>query len=277
MFKPPQHAFLIIGCLTLALVPLLGDDRVKPAEPGNTSPNVQRRPCESLDDFSTRQLLARKIPSIDYENKPLEEVVEDLRKRLNISIHAHWSCLSAAAIEKDAEVNLRLQNISGERLLHILLETSGGGETELAYFIDGGTVHITTLEDASRFTSECIYDCGDLLNVEHSAMERHMADVFRAAVAYTGRDLASNSVEVERLVRVAYQESRTALRAELSSAIQKSIDPHSWAEAGGNTGSISFFGDRLVVVQNHINQAKVADFLEGLRTRKIGTVNSKQP
>ncbi|MEK6643457.1 MAG: hypothetical protein AABZ08_06065 [Planctomycetota bacterium] len=260
--------FVATSCLISVLIPVFGDEH----EPLNVAalslPTITRRPWESIEDLRTRQALAKKIPSINFEATPFESAVEAIRHFWSINIVVHWEVLSVCAIEKDALVDLRVSNISGECVLGIMLQTTGGGETDLTFFIERGCVHITTLENANRYRIRWTYNCSDLLNTDMDHMERYLTDVFKAALKHTGRDPSMNSIEVERLVRSTYQDARQELREELADAIRISIDAESWYENGGNIGSIRFVGDQMVVVQSRNNQCQVFDFLEDLRSKK---------
>lgn len=277
----PRTIYIIVTaslCIAFVLIPLPADDRGLPANPSHEAPTMIRRPWESAADFRVRQTLTAIIPTVGFTEQRFEVVVDDLRKRWGINILPNWAALSASAIERDAEISLRAIDISGDNLLREMLVQISGGESELAYFIEGGAVHITTLEDTSRDQVRCTYDCADLLNVEQSHLQEYLTTVFRAAAAYSGRDIATNSIELERLVRSVFQESRESLRTELAEAIQQSIAPYSWYDNGGNTGSLRFVGDRMIVLQSRVAQNQVFDLLAELRSERPAVAgNGKWP
>ena len=57
----------------------------------------------------------------------------------------------------------------------------------------------------------------------------------------------------------------------MKTLIQDMIAPDSWRDAGGTTGAISVFDNRLVVIQTPQNQEKVQAFLKQLRTARPAT------
>jgi len=72
-----------------------------------------------------RSKLKRKAPELNFDARPLEEVIEELRKLTGLNIVPNWTALEAVAIERDAEVTLRLQDVSFEKAIELILGEIG--------------------------------------------------------------------------------------------------------------------------------------------------------
>lgn len=97
-----------------------------------------------------RQKLKESAAEIKSDGVGFETAIDNLRHQTGLNIVVGWTALESAGIERDAEVNLKLQNVTLEKSLDLLLDHTGGGETELAWTVRDGCVLISTKQDIDR-------------------------------------------------------------------------------------------------------------------------------
>jgi len=234
---------------------------------------------ESKENQRVRDKLSRVAPEIKFDALEFSEVIDKLRALTGLNIVPNWAALEALAIEKDAEVTLRLNNVKFEKALELILEAVGAGEVELAYEIDDGVIQISTKEDLSRRTLTRVYNIKDLLI---------SVPTFRGPsieIANIGQDSGNQQGGLGggRFIEGGGQggggggnnfltddgndedEDLDDPVEPIIELIQETIDPESWREAGGNVGSISSLNQQLIVTQTSTAHAQLRDLLKQLR------------
>ena len=106
-----------------------------------------------------------KLMSVDYQEIPFQNVIDDLRSRLGINILVYWPALVQTGIERDVPVTLKLNNISASRVLAAVLDyvSSESGQS-LAMEVDQGVLEINLKENLGRKMEVKTYYVGDLLH-----------------------------------------------------------------------------------------------------------------
>ncbi len=93
-------------------------------------------------DVANREVyeaLQRIVPQVHWSEKPFHLVIEDLRQISGIEIEPDWQTLAAAAIERDAEVTMRVCEVTIKKVLELLLM-----QASLDYIVDNGAIVIST-------------------------------------------------------------------------------------------------------------------------------------
>ena len=111
---------------------------------------------------SARRTLGRVLPEVKFDGVALEECIDFLRDVSGANIHVNWRALEASGITQDTPVTLRLRSVSIAKVLSLLLNEAGGGDT-LAYDMDENVISITTKEQANQRLITRIYPVDDLL------------------------------------------------------------------------------------------------------------------
>lgn len=249
---------------------------------------AKRKSTEELGDspetVRAREKLKTQAPEIRFDSTPFQDVIEKLRTMTNLNIVPNWPALEAAAIEKDAEVNLRLQNVSFEKVLELVLDAVGAGEVELAFVIDDGVISISTREDLSRKTKTLVYNIQDLLiTVPTFRGQQITLDQIGQQGDQPGGIAGGRFIEGGgggaggggggqggmfggggQQDEEDEQQDEDPLEP-IIDLIQATIDPESWREAGGNVGSISSLQQQLIVTQTTTAHNQLRDLLKQLR------------
>lgn len=236
---------------------------------------------ESHENVQTRRRLEKVAPEIRFDALPFEDVINRLRVLTGLNIVANWSALEAVAVERDAEVSLRLDGVMFEKALELILDEVGGGEVDLGYEIDDGVIQISTRQDLGRKTVTRVYHVEDLVvsvptfrgrRIDLSQVGQTQGQFggigggrFVGTGGGTGGqsqggrgglfedggdddDTRNNGPQLNPLIPII-------------TLIQSSIDPENWRSAGGNVGSISQLNQQLIVTQTSGAQAQLRDLL----------------
>ncbi|MFQ5412057.1 MAG: hypothetical protein ACE5EC_07155, partial [Phycisphaerae bacterium] len=118
---------------------------------------------ETEETRQTRKKLKKRVPELRFDAIPFEEVIDQLRTLTGLNIVPNWSALEASAIEKDAEVTIRLDNVRFDQAIELILDNVSAGEVELAYEIEDSVISISTKDDLARKTVTRVYNVQDLL------------------------------------------------------------------------------------------------------------------
>lgn len=112
--------------------------------PGTPSESNAAPAQPATSDLATR--LAAVIPEFKVEAMPLADVLALFAQLTGIPTTANWNALETVGIEKDTKVALSLVNISANKIMDLLLDEVGAGETYLgSAFVDDG-LEVSTLE-----------------------------------------------------------------------------------------------------------------------------------
>jgi type II secretory pathway component GspD/PulD (secretin) len=182
--------------------------------------------------FSLRlplEMRLKKRIAIDFENTPLAEVIETLRKSADIDIVIDESALDEADISRETPVSMTFEHIKVKSALKLILH-----QIRFDYMIRGESVVITTRDDpelAGSFVS-LAYPVADLMGTPWS-------------------DVPSDGPTTE---------------AKVIDLIKRVIDPSSWKLAGGQ-GTIRYSERTLsiVVYQSRERQEQIQELLVSLR------------
>ncbi|MBX3395338.1 MAG: hypothetical protein KF841_08215 [Phycisphaerae bacterium] len=236
---------------------------------------------ESEATIQTRERLRKIAPELKFDGKTFEQVIEELRALTGLNIVPNWTALEAQAIEKEHEVNIKLNNVRFEQALELILNEVGGGDVELAYEIDEGIVRISTKDDLSRRRLTKVYNIQDLLitvptfrgrqiNLSQIGQNQQQGGLgggrFLQGLGGGGQGggnqggLFGGNEGNEEEPDTGEDPMQPIIRL-----IQETIDPESWREAGGNVGSISSLQQQLIVTQTSTAHAQLRDLLKDLR------------
>lgn len=234
---------------------------------------------ESEDTRQARARLRTRAPEIRFDGTTFEDVVDRLRAMTGLNIVPNWSAMAAVAVEKDAEISLKLNDVSFEKTLDLVLSEVGGGEVELGYEIDEGIIRISTKEDLSRHTKFEAYDIRDLIvgvpnfkgpeiDITQAGQNQNQQGGI-AGGRFVGQGGVGggagagggggNSNLFEENGQDNEETNPDDAIGPLIDLIQQTIEPDSWREAGGNVGSISTLNQQLIVTQTSSAHAQLRD------------------
>ena len=117
--------------------------------------------------------------SVDYEDLPLQEVLDDLRNRLGINIMVYWPAIENAGITREDTITLRLKHVLARRVIGLALQSvSIPGGANLGYTVAAdGVVEVNLQTERQRYKTY-VYYIADLLERRNGG--RAGGDISRA-------------------------------------------------------------------------------------------------
>ena len=236
---------------------------------------------DSPENVITRQLLERKITSVDFQEQPLENVIKWLRDVMQADLTVNWVELESAGIGKDTTVTLHLRDKKFETVLKQLLEMAGGA-TPLGYVLEDGVILISTREGLAKNTLIRTYDINDLLvrvpNFVGPDMNLNMgSDTSSNGTSGSGNAIADPWANNTDNAGEGNIPTKDELTQQIMTMITTSVDPDSWREpwGAGTVGSLTVLPSQgqLVITQTQENHDLIADMLKSLREAQAMEVN----
>lgn len=254
--------------------------------------SAKRTGAEEAAEPESNRVVRRKLesvaPEIKYDAVSFRKVIEQLRDRTGLNIVPNWTALDSAGIDPETEVSLRLSSVKFSKALQLILDAVGAGDVQLAYEVDDGVIAISTKEDLARKTLTRVYPVQDLIisvptfrgrqiNLDQIGQNSNQqgglgggrfigiggAGGGGAGGGAGGGNLfggGGGGQQDDDLQNIAEDPIRPIIEL-----IQQTIDPESWREAGGNTGSIQALNQQLVVTQTSSAHTQLRDLLRQLR------------
>ena len=140
-----------------------GEER--PAAPAVRRPSYQPVEDEDVDRAVLAQL-DRPIPELNFDGAGLSDVIDFLRDVSGTNLIVEWGPFSAAGLDRNIPVSLRLKNVRFGQALELVLSSAGGGSVPLGYTIDRNVIRISTTEHLDRITDIRAYDVRDIVPAE---------------------------------------------------------------------------------------------------------------
>ena len=173
------------------------------------------------------QALAKPITA-EFANAPLSEVLAFIADRMGVNVNVETRMFDNASVDlKEARVTLSLKNVPASRVLRSALDQVGD-PTQLGFASVDDVLTVSTTERIVLLTAE--------------------------TRVYNVRDLTALTGPAQPLER------------DLTGLIETTVDPASWAEQGGISGTISLFNGLLTINTSRANHEMIEKLLTSLRT-----------
>lgn len=214
----------------------------------------------SLASGSARALLRKRVSEVDWDESPLEDVVEWIRDQGEdkVNIVFRWTALQNDAIDRDSPITMQLRGITvGDVLIELVDQMSPTGG--VTFHGMDNRLTVSTKADLNRKMYVRVYQVTDILfHTPDLGRSAPVVDLDKAARSSRGgggqsifsgsggsntEDLEEDEQEIEERMD------------ELVDLITQTVAPDSWdLEDGTGTGAgrIRVFDDRFLVVRNTV-------------------------
>ena len=187
---------------------------------------AEKKEEHGVKDPAVRAQLKRPMPELNFQGVAFSDVIDFLRDVSGANIFVNWKTLENANVDPNTPITLRLRNVPVGEALDLILSAAAGKQNLLAYQVKGNVITISTVKDLGGPAG-----------------------------------LVTRTYDVHELV-----DGKNDKRAdELVKMITGSIDPTSWAENGGESGSAKIDDGKLIVAQTPDNQEAVKNLLKHAR------------
>ena len=240
-------------------------------------------------DEALMRMLQETLIDADYDRIDFERVIDDLRERFDLNIHVSWSQLAEIGVRRDQRIEVKLKQIPLATLLDIVLREVGDPEFSLNFIVSDGILRITSSDLTREPTVLRAYDVTDL--IESGYAIRRFANTPVLGLELTGREFIGGELrreasggggegsggggsifgdpsddfddrsEMERIQQIFY-------------LIVESVEPDSWYENGGETGSIQAFESTLLIRHTLRGHQKIAELFQLLRSSQPQTLDA---
>ncbi len=103
------------------------------------------------------------MASVNYDDTPLSEVLDDFRDKTGTNIVANWQSLANFGIDQTTPVNLNLRNVWAKLVLKLTLQTLSSPQGRISYIIEDDVVFIAPGEDLDMILKLRVYEIADIL------------------------------------------------------------------------------------------------------------------
>lgn len=216
--------------------------------------SLAQMPSQSapVPQSSTIRLLNERIPEVSFDSVPFEQVMDWVAEITGANVVVRWQALEDMGIERDKPITIKLKNLRLSQVLWMIMNEAGGADVKLAYRASGSLLILSTQEDLSKEMIVRVYDVSDLLmNVPRfdnaatldpaQALQQQGqagggggagAQLFQSTQQNQQReDEGAEGADIQRLIEL----------------IQQTVEPDSWVEPGGGSGTIFAFRNLLIV------------------------------
>ncbi|MCC6359207.1 MAG: hypothetical protein IT450_10715 [Phycisphaerales bacterium] len=229
------------------------------------------------EDFELNSRLDEQQSEINFDDQPLEKVVDFIRDVNKLNIAVDWDDLEANGIMRDKPISLRLRDVSLRTVMGQIL-AQAGGDIRLGYAANSGLIRIASKEKLDRNKFIQVYDIRDLLVDIPKFVDAPNLDPGQAMADYrkptglfgTGPDLYDNggNSESENSPSGPANKAEAAERARVSKLldiIRATVASDSWREVGGGDGALRELNGNLIVYNTSDAHRQVRDLLSQLR------------
>lgn len=199
--------------------------------------------------------------TVDFMDLPLEDVTQYLSKTSETPILLDKEVLSEIGIATDQPINMTAKDLTLRQTLTILSQ-----EHDLAWYVLGGMIIITTHEESERELEIHLYPVRDLvwygLNITDPKLRSLLSEISRSATQDGDHTVGRTDLKSSELPKMPDFDS-------LTESITTSVYPSSWEELGGPGSIVNYpLCDCLVVQQTREVHEKISELLAEIRSQQ---------
>lgn len=233
----------------------------------------------ALNNAATQDSLARHVAA-DFKEVPLGDVLAFVADAAKVETYINHKMLDEVGVSADAPITIQLKNVRADMLLDLALQQAG----ELDYVIRDGIVIITSAESLELASEVRAYPIADLLRLHsgRGATKEAGASFEGSPGGYDGGGAAGLAPGGEGGAGygpaggmsggyggmggpiVVNQTSLPPDVAQLIEVVTQTVSPDSWSVMGGH-GTITYYGNMLIVRQNERTHREIEKVLKLLR------------
>lgn len=234
----------------------------------STPPAADKAAVDSTEqnNAKTQQKLSTYMAA-EFIDAPLNEVLQIIGKETEIEVYINAKPLADESITVDAPVTISLKRVRADMLLDLALQQVGAGTVD--YIVRDGIVVVTTVASLDGASEVKAYPVSDLLKLHGG---RHQPGAAAGALggagpgAMPGGGFGGGGAEGGFGGGLGGDDGfRDPENVEqLMNVITSTVAPDTW-QASGGFGTVTYYGDMLVVRQNARTHREVEKLLKLLR------------
>jgi type II secretory pathway component GspD/PulD (secretin) len=245
--------------------------------------NWERKTQERLGMISigespeNRRTLARlengRVPA-NFNANALADVLAYLEKTGEIEIDVNWESLRQIGVTPRTPVTLRLADNKPRVVLErVLAQVSRDPQNRADWSVSDGIVNVASADAIKRHTTTLVYNVTDLLLTVPNFTDTPRVDLEHIYARSDTRTLGTSPFRGEQIRENAGIPNRKQRIDEIVQIIQRTVDPDSWRDHGGDVGSIQELNGSLIITNTPRNHAQISGLLAKLREIRSMQVN----
>lgn len=214
-------------------------------------------PGPTAEERQREERLDRRLPEVDFQAAPLQNVVDVLRQRGGVAITVDWDAIGPLGLTRESPVTYSARNLE---LRHVLTTLCESIRNDRRLVVDFDSLRITDEDSRGRRAnmSTRSYPVGDILEFG-AAWGRILERRYPEEI--TGRDVTE---EIRANGRAAYETWLYDAAGSLCTTVTATVSPDAW-EMNGGTATIGFYGPTLSIRSTYDVHAETVDLLRSIR------------
>ena len=212
--------------------------RARPAAPARPQPGLRRAVIDKLE----------------FDEAPLEDVLDVLGKASGMNMVVNWKSLEAVGVDKNAPVTLSVRRVSMGKALDLVLDSfSSDKETldRLHWVLDEKVITVATGAVLNRGLTTRIYNVADLLVVRRDFSAPKISGFgHRSDDDDDDDDYDDDDDDDDEEDELSTAEKRRQLEETLIAVVQGLVGPEWWQPLG--KGSIRIWRGQMIISQSKL-------------------------
>ncbi len=235
-------------------------------------------------DEALMNMLESTLVDAAYDRVDFDRVIDDLRERFNLNIHVSWTALEKVGVRRDQRIEIRLKQVPLATMLKIILREVSDPTDPLTYLVEDGVLVISLGGALREQTVLRSYDVTDL--IESGYAIRRFANTPVLGLELTGREFVGGEQRKQagsggsgggggERGSIFGDPGEGPDRLSVLERIQQiidmitaHIDPDSWADLGGDIGTVYGFESTLFIQHTLGVHQQIAKLLSMLRATR---------
>jgi len=218
----------------------------------------------------------RKIP-VQFRNTPVADALAYIGKTAGVDIDADWRSLEQIGVERQTPVTLSLSDMPAKDVLErVLRKVSRDRYAKADFAVNNGVVEVGSADAIRQQVVVQHYPITDLLLVAPDYADVPDTDLTSIYAKGLGRTAERSGIGSPFSIKADATKSggdrRERVRS-LVSVLQQNIDPESWRDNGGETGSVMELNGVLVITTTPRNHREITGLLSRLREIRQTQIN----
>lgn len=213
------------------------------------------------------------LPEFQFQDAPLEVVLDHLQGIQKVNLAVDWEDLKAQGIERDKTITLQLRGLPFKTVLKEVL-AQAGGEVRLAYAAGDGLLRVATKDKLDKDKYVLVYDIRDLLvhipvftNAARMDPAQAMSQPGLGGQGGGGGAQLFQSSSQQQPLESFGQVNQVDVVGRLTEVIRQTVELDSWQDTGGD-GSLRELNGQLIIYNTSDAHARIRGLLQQLREQR---------
>ena len=217
--------------------------------------------CEhaSPHHSSTLALLSERLDQVDFDEAPLDQVIEWLSDLTAMNVVVQWQVLEELGIERDRPITLHIHNLRFSQALWMILSEAGGPDVRLGYRAEEDLLVISSRDKLAQDMVIKVYDVADLLL--NAPRFSGAPQINLTSTTGNGQSSAFDDGGSESTDESEGSDVQQTKIDQLMEIITETVEPDSWISLGGQ-GTIAAFDDMLIIRNTYQVHQLLGGFVE---------------